>query len=160
MYFTFTCCYVAGLAGIAKVILAAEYGTMFPNLHYKEPNQNIPALHDGRIKVVNEPVSWSGGIAGVNSFGFGGANVHAIMSTNCHSTLERQQDTSIRLLVLSGRTEASVQQTLHLASVNESDVGLHGLLDAQVNLSIKTHPARGYAVLNSPTQDQEVQVSN
>lgn len=41
----------AGLAGIAKVIVAMHSGIIPPNLHYREPNPNISALTDGRLKV-------------------------------------------------------------------------------------------------------------
>lgn len=50
-----------------------------PNLHYKDPNPNIPALVDGRLKVVTEKTPWTGGLIGVNSFGFGGSNAHVVL---------------------------------------------------------------------------------
>lgn len=69
----------SGMASVVKVLLAMETGILQPNLHYKKPNPYIPALKDGRLQVVVKPTKWSGGIVGVNSFGFGGANVHAIL---------------------------------------------------------------------------------
>lgn len=69
----------SGLASIAKVIIAMETGIIPPNLHYKEPNPYITALLDGRMKVVSEKTVWNGGIVGINSFGFGGSNVHAVL---------------------------------------------------------------------------------
>jgi fatty acid synthase len=42
---------VAGLAAMAKVIIAMHSGSIPGNLHYHEPNPNIPALTDGRFKV-------------------------------------------------------------------------------------------------------------
>ena len=50
-----------------------------PNLHFNSPNTDIPALVDGRISVITEQTPWKGGYVGINSFGFGGANVHAIL---------------------------------------------------------------------------------
>lgn len=70
---------VSGMASMAKVLIAMNTGILPPNLHYKEPNQYIPALKDGRLQVVTKPTQWSGGIVGVNSFGFGGTNVHVIL---------------------------------------------------------------------------------
>lgn len=43
---------VAGLAALTKVIIAMHSGTIPPNLHYREPNPSIPALTDGRFKVI------------------------------------------------------------------------------------------------------------
>ncbi len=56
-----------------------------PNLHFHEPNPYIPALLDGRLKVVTEPTPWDGGLVGINSFGFGGANTHLLLETVCNA---------------------------------------------------------------------------
>ena len=42
---------VAGLASIAKMIVAVQEGRIPANLHYSRPNPEIPALADGRLKV-------------------------------------------------------------------------------------------------------------
>merc|ERR1719309_1619296 len=68
----------SGLCSLAKVVIAMEAGKIPGNLHFKNPNTNIPALTDGRIKVIDTNTPWAGGLVGINSFGFGGANVHAI----------------------------------------------------------------------------------
>jgi fatty acid synthase len=41
----------SGLAALAKVIVAMHGGVIPANLHYREPNPDIPALTDGRFKV-------------------------------------------------------------------------------------------------------------
>lgn len=56
-----------------------EDGMIPANLHYREPNPDIPGLMDGRLSVVAQRTRWNGGYVGVNSFGFGGSNVHAIL---------------------------------------------------------------------------------
>lgn len=43
----------SGLAGVTKVLLAMQHGILPGNLHYKKPNPDIPALIDGRLKVLN-----------------------------------------------------------------------------------------------------------
>lgn len=42
---------VSGLCSIVKVLIAMETGMIPGNLHYNNPNPEIPALVDGRIKV-------------------------------------------------------------------------------------------------------------
>lgn len=69
----------SGLCSIVKVLLAMQRKELPRNLHYSSPNPEIPALVDGRIKVVSENTPWTGGYAAVNSFGFGGANVHVLL---------------------------------------------------------------------------------
>jgi len=63
---------------MAKVLLSMQKGILPGNLHYKSPNPDIPALSDGRFKVVDRNTPWEGGIVGINSFGFGGSNVRII----------------------------------------------------------------------------------
>jgi len=75
------CKFSPGLAAITKVIIAAEEKVIPANLHYKEPNPNIPALVDGRLEVVAENTTWNRGLVAVNSFGFGGTNVHTVLDT-------------------------------------------------------------------------------
>lgn len=41
----------SGLCSIAKVLIAMESGVIPPNLHYQNPNPDIPALSDGRLEV-------------------------------------------------------------------------------------------------------------
>ena len=59
-----------------------EEGAIPANLHYKSPNTDIPGLLDGRLSVVAEKTNWNGGYVGINSFGFGGSNVHAVLKSN------------------------------------------------------------------------------
>ncbi|OXB61122.1 hypothetical protein ASZ78_013685 [Callipepla squamata] len=42
----------SGLAALAKVILSLEHGLWAPNLHFNDPNPDIPALHDGSLKSI------------------------------------------------------------------------------------------------------------
>ena len=42
----------SGLAALAKVLIAMHGGAIPANLHYREPNPDIPALTDGRFKVI------------------------------------------------------------------------------------------------------------
>lgn len=41
----------SAIASVAKVIIAMETGYIPPNLHYNEPNPDIPSLVEGKMKV-------------------------------------------------------------------------------------------------------------
>ena len=101
--------YVVGLTGVAKVLIAMERRMLPANLHYTSPNRNVPALLDGRLHVVSENTAWSGGYVGVNSFGFGGSNVHVLLkSPNQQRSSVPAPDSDengLRLFTLSGRTK-------------------------------------------------------
>lgn len=43
----------SGLCSIAKVLIAMEAGVIPANLHFNEPNPDLPGLFDGRLKVLN-----------------------------------------------------------------------------------------------------------
>lgn len=71
----------SGLAGVIKAVLAMEHGVIPANLHFQTPNPDID--FDGmRLKVTGTKTPWpacSVRRAGVNSFGFGGSNAHAVI---------------------------------------------------------------------------------
>uniref|UniRef100_T1ITL1 Fatty acid synthase n=1 Tax=Strigamia maritima TaxID=126957 RepID=T1ITL1_STRMM len=147
----------SGLCCIAKVIIAMESGQIPANLHYKNPNPEIPALLDGRLKVVSENTPWDGGLAGINSFGFGGANVHVILRSHRKST--KSTSTSLiegrTIFAFSGRTEEAVDVALkYMEETKNQD--LQALM---ADLTDNPHPGhyyRGYTLFNGET-DREIQ---
>jgi acyl transferase domain-containing protein len=72
----------AGIAGLVKVALALRHGLIPPNLHFEAPNPEIP-FDELKLQVQTKLAAWSETdgppLAGVNSFGFGGTNAHAIL---------------------------------------------------------------------------------
>ncbi|HVI92863.1 MAG TPA: SDR family NAD(P)-dependent oxidoreductase, partial [Anaeromyxobacter sp.] len=78
----------SGLAGIAQVILAMRHGTLPQNRHLRSANRQID-LAGTPLELVTATAPWerltdaSGRPlprrAGVNSFGFGGANCHVVL---------------------------------------------------------------------------------
>ena len=72
----------SGMAGLLKVILSLKNRALPPSLHFNEPNPHIDFEAD-QLSVVTSltPLKSSKKplIMGVNSFGFGGANAHAIV---------------------------------------------------------------------------------
>ena len=71
----------AGVAGLIKTALSLKHGILPPSLHFDRPNPDIPFEALG-LKVVTEPEVLPGPCyAGVNSFGFGGANAHVVLGS-------------------------------------------------------------------------------
>ncbi|KAI0855451.1 putative polyketide synthase [Xylaria cubensis] len=74
----------AGLAGLLKASLSVQTGTIFPNLLFEDLNPDIEPYYDN-LQIVQDAKPWPtlpAGVprrASVNSFGFGGANAHAII---------------------------------------------------------------------------------
>jgi acyl transferase domain-containing protein/SAM-dependent methyltransferase len=104
----------AGLAGIAKVILALQKASIPPSLNFKIGNPHIdwsagvsvvtavrPFPHDARGRL----------LAGVSAFGFSGTNAHVIMEAS--QPIEAQQPAIERpahVLTLSARTNEALRE--------------------------------------------------
>ena len=108
----------AGVAGLAKAVLAVNRSVIPANRGYANPNPHIP-FANLRLKVVAEPTPWPGGgsqrIAGVSSFGFGGTNAHVVLESLPEPQPEAvapQNDSgsssAVTTLVVSGKTPARV----------------------------------------------------
>ncbi len=71
----------AGVAGLIKTALSLKHGVLPPSLHFDRPNPAIP-FEDLGLKVVTgrETLPFPS-YAGVNSFGFGGANAHVVLGS-------------------------------------------------------------------------------
>jgi acyl transferase domain-containing protein/NADPH:quinone reductase-like Zn-dependent oxidoreductase/NAD(P)-dependent dehydrogenase (short-subunit alcohol dehydrogenase family)/SAM-dependent methyltransferase/acyl carrier protein len=72
----------AGIAGLIKAALALKHRLIPANLHFRKPNPNIP-FEELKLRVPTSLMPWPSdtraGIAGVNSFGFGGTNAHVVL---------------------------------------------------------------------------------
>lgn len=141
----------SGVCSIAKVILAMETGTIAANLHFKEANPNIPSLHDGTIEVVHKPSPFPGGLVGINSFGFGGANVHTIMEANPGphvDSLPREKPELPRLVLMAGRQKESLERTLdRVEAEGPYPDSAYALLNKVGQPSTNQFPYRGFAVV-------------
>ncbi|KAL3237288.1 hypothetical protein MRX96_022055 [Rhipicephalus microplus] len=160
----------SGVGSVAKVILAMETGVIAANLHFKKPNVSIPCLHDGTVRVVNEHMSFPGGPVGINSSGFGGANVHVILEAGSGPHVDditREKPELPRLVLLAGRTQQSLTVSLLLPHeiMNtldrmESDGpypdSAYALLNRVGHPSAQRFSWRGFAIVPVDQSDKEV----
>lgn len=141
-----------------QVVLSLERGVWAPNLHFKNPNPDIPALTDGRVQVVDQPIPIRGGIVGINSFGFGGSNVHVILRP-----AEKPADASAlprtvpRVLQACGRTEDAVKAILQKGKEHAADDSFLSLLNEVSGVPTASMPYRGYTLIGSQSDVMEVQ---
>ncbi|MDR2604346.1 MAG: acyltransferase domain-containing protein, partial [Desulfovibrio sp.] len=72
----------SGTAGLLKAVLVLQQGRIPPNLHFTVPNPHID-FADLNLRVPTQaldlPLRGDGALVGLNSFGFGGANVHVLL---------------------------------------------------------------------------------
>jgi polyketide synthase 13 len=72
----------AGAASLSKMVLSLQHGKLPPSINYAGPNPYIDfdASHLKVLTTVSDWPRYSGyAIAGVSSFGFGGANAHVVL---------------------------------------------------------------------------------
>lgn len=101
----------AGVAGVMKIVMALQNGTIPPHLHLRSPNPLI-AWDQYPITVPTAPTEWQGNggaprRAGVSSFGFSGTNAHLLLEEAPRPSNEGMAATQPRahqLVVLSAQT--------------------------------------------------------
>ncbi|MDP1590064.1 MAG: type I polyketide synthase, partial [Prosthecobacter sp.] len=104
----------AGVAGLVKAALILKHGQIPPSLHFKTPNPHIDFdTLKLRVPTAVEPLAEKPGgrLVGVNSFGFGGANAHVILTEAPIPPQRSLLDSNTERawpLVLSARSEESL----------------------------------------------------
>ncbi len=107
----------SGMAGLLKAMLVLQTGQIPASLHCETPNPLIP-FADLNLSLVAEPAAvapsygpgFGPALAGVNSFGFGGTNAHAVLETAPFQAGEAAREPArLPPLLLSARSEAALR---------------------------------------------------
>lgn len=111
-----------------KVLLAYQTGTISPNINITQCRQDVPPLAEGRLKVCTECTPLPGPLVAVNTFGFGGANAHALLSQ-----FDKVKPTVIDynmpyLVTWASRTKEGAEGVLNKLSSMPIDVEFNALL--------------------------------
>lgn len=143
----------SGACAIAKVILALESGKIAPNLHFKQPKPTIKPLMEGRLTVCTEPTQLEGNLVAINSFGFGGANAHALLSQHKKKKINfgMPKDNIPRIIIWSSRTEEGVGIFFDAISTEHLDTEFVGLIHSTQSNEIAGYMYRGFGLFeNNP----------
>ncbi|WP_210203490.1 type I polyketide synthase [Breoghania corrubedonensis] len=102
----------SGLAGVIKSILALEHDRLPRSLHFETPNPDIP-FGELNIAVADRAVQLERSarprLAGINSFGFGGTNAHAVIADAPPAAKPVEESAGDGPLILSARSEAALR---------------------------------------------------
>ncbi|XP_051160333.1 fatty acid synthase-like [Leptopilina boulardi] len=144
-----SCAATNPLNGIIKIIIAMESGYIPPNLHFQKPSDQIPALKEGRCKVVTELTPWTGDYAVVNSLAFTGASANIILKDFKKEKKNKGEpkDNLPRLVICSGCTEEAVDFILNHLENRSVDVEMLQLIYDIFKTEIPAHMYRGYTLL-------------
>lgn len=151
----------AGVAGLIKVALSLAHRMIPPSLNFVTPNANIDFNGMG-LRVPTALTPWPDGgraVAGVSSFGFGGANAHVVLTEAPHVRAPLADDDTakprLQLLPLSARSpealtalaeryEQALETCVHLADLCYTAGARRG-----------HHPYRLAVIGDSPTRMRE-----
>ncbi|XP_053269054.1 uncharacterized protein LOC128426215 [Pleuronectes platessa] len=101
----------AGVAGLIKILLMMKHETIVPSVFYSEETDSVDAK-TLNLKVPQKAEKWqpSGArIAGVNNFGFGGTNAHAVVKQYNQSPIRQEHDeTQPKYFVMSANSIKSL----------------------------------------------------
>jgi acyl transferase domain-containing protein/acyl carrier protein len=99
----------SGMAGLIKAALALEHKLIPPSINCDTPNPKIP-FDELNLRVLQRAERLTeGGCVGVNSFGFGGTNGHAILAAAPRRKPLRETGAALPPLIISARSEASLR---------------------------------------------------
>ncbi|MFI7236806.1 amino acid adenylation domain-containing protein [Streptomyces cyaneofuscatus] len=118
----------AALPALVKVVLALSHRRLPPSLHHASPS---PGLAPAGFSVVTEARDWTASgprVAGINAFGFGGTNAHAVLEEAPPRAPYEGASAGPHLLTLSARSadglrEAADRLAAHLGEHPELDEG-------------------------------------
>uniref|UniRef100_A0A6G1SJY0 Fatty acid synthase n=1 Tax=Aceria tosichella TaxID=561515 RepID=A0A6G1SJY0_9ACAR len=147
----------SGMCSIAKVLIALQNCKVPSILHFENPNTEIDALVQGKIKpcVENTPLPQTG-LVGINSFGFGGVNVHVILKAfNKMASAENSQivvGNIPRIVLFAGRTPECCQYIIDWIRANPHKVTREflALINEVFNSDIPGMGHRAYMVIKEP----------
>lgn len=118
----------AGVAALIKVCLAIQHGVIPPNLLFEQLSDRVAPFYQN-IEILRAARPWPGvegckRRASVNSFGFGGANAHAIVeSYDNTSTNPSALTSSFTPFVFSAFSEFSLRETLSAYAAFLEEIG-------------------------------------
>ncbi len=120
----------SGLAGLIKATLSIARGEAPPNVHLKNPNPKIDfeGMHlEVPTKMTPIPKKRGARYAGINSFGFGGANAHVVLKSHdpVSPPPSESPEPERRPVVLSAKTQEALKAAAlsHAAYLEGTDDG-------------------------------------
>ncbi|XP_017118527.1 fatty acid synthase [Drosophila elegans] len=140
----------SGICSLVKACFAFESGLIAPNINFTEVKHGISPLAEGRLIVVKDVTPLPKPFIGINSFGFGGANAHALLKgySKAKDNFGLPQDEVPRLLTWAGRTEEAVEEIFNAVEKNPLDAEFIGLLQNIQEEDVSGMVFRGYAVFS------------
>ena len=129
----------AGIAGVLKVVLALKHKMLPGNPHLDTPNEYLK-LENSPFILQKETTTWEtkndkARIAGVSSFGFGGANAHIVIEESTKEPSQYQSNDPVIILLSAKNAERLKEQTVNLSAYLTANKSLN-LYDVAYTLQV------------------------
>nr|XP_006815698.1 PREDICTED: uncharacterized protein LOC100373061 [Saccoglossus kowalevskii] len=153
----------AGVAGLIKVLLMMKYRKIPATLHFSKANKKIN-FAELCLKVPTEFVDWKVNegdslTACVNSFGFGGTNAHAIVTSYSKLDFPRCSQEKSHIIALSAKTrESLILMIKHLKRSIQQDQPPTLSALAYTSTVRRTHYRYRFAVASSNIGDVSIKL--
>ncbi|MEU2791590.1 SDR family NAD(P)-dependent oxidoreductase [Streptomyces sp. NPDC007100] len=148
----------SGIAGLLKALLVLRHGVIPPSLHATSPNPRID-FDRLRLRLVDRTCPVDIGersVVGVNSFGFGGANAHAVLAPGPARAAQKSTPPAPGPLpvVVSARSAAALDEALRRAAQQLSVADADAFYDLAWTMSNRRggHPLRAAVLATSGQQ--------
>jgi len=145
----------SGAAGISKLALILKNRKILPNIHFQTPNPKIK-WSEYNLKVVTEITQLPEGTiyAGINSFGFGGTNVHAVlMSPPENNTNISGNSSGTSASVTSASAQSAASQSVTPQAGAENNEPHLFVLSAKSETALKQFAGNFITFLESPLSE-------
>ncbi|KOB78858.1 Uncharacterized protein OBRU01_01304 [Operophtera brumata] len=140
----------SGISAITKVLLGYHRGELAGNLNCETPRNDVAAIKEGRIQVLNEHQQFRRTYAAVNSLSVTGVNAHVLLHGHYKpKNINRYKSNIPHLITISGRQDSSVTRALDELKSRPIDPEQLALLQNIHQTRINGHLGRGYAVLDT-----------
>ncbi|MGW4880401.1 SDR family NAD(P)-dependent oxidoreductase [Streptomyces sp. NPDC004262] len=146
----------AGVAGLLKTVLCLSHRELVPSVDFRTPNPRIPLTELG-LRVVTETGPWPAAarplLAGVSSFGMGGANCHVVLTEPPAPAPAPQRPAAAPegpvLLPLTARTPAALSELAGLVAESAASPA-----DLAYSLATTRSPLERRAVLVAESTEE------
>ena len=144
---------VSGIAGLLKTILVLKNEQIVPNLNFNSPNCHFD-WQSSSLKIPTENISLSKDkplVAGINSFGLSGTNVHIILEQAPLQikNIKNDKDATPFIILLSAKTKGMLLEQVHLLYAqlsNELETDMHDLSFSTMTLRQHFNERIGWVV--------------
>lgn len=140
----------SGICSLVKACFAFETGVIPPNINFNELKSSIVPLSEGRLVVVKDCTPLPKPYISVNSFGFGGANAHAMLKANPKNKVNfgQPEDDLPRLVTWAGRSEEACNEIFNAIEKKPLDAEFIALLHNIQNEDVTGMVFRGFGVFS------------